>query len=69
MYDCRSQASVSGERSTVVAIEETGVTHESSRPGRHDTHEGDVIQGLRSGLICSLAIWAMLLAIGALLFT
>jgi hypothetical protein len=36
--------------------------------GRYDAREGDVIQGLRSGLIFSLAIWALLLAVGALVF-
>lgn len=32
------------------------------------SREGDVIRGLRSGLIFSLAIWAMLLTVGALVF-
>jgi len=39
------------------------------RADRYDTREGDVIQGLRSGLAFSLAIWAVLLTVGALVFT
>ncbi len=31
--------------------------------------DGDVIRGLRSGLIFSLAIWAMLFTVGALVFS
>ena len=34
-----------------------------------DAHEGDVIRGLRSGLIFSLALWAMLFTFGALVFS
>ena len=30
--------------------------------------DGDVIRGLRSGLIFSLAIWAMLITVGTLVF-
>ena len=42
----------------------------SAIPGNSCNHarEGDVIQGLRSGLIFSLAIWAVLLTVGALVF-
>ena len=34
-----------------------------------DAHEGDVIRGLQSGLIFSLALWAMLFTFGALVFS
>jgi hypothetical protein len=51
-----------------VAMEEADTANGSPNARRHDTHEGDVIQGLRSGLIYSLAIWSVLLIIGARLF-
>jgi hypothetical protein len=54
MDDCRSDGSVTGEPTTLGAAEHA--------------HEGDVIRGLRSGLVFSLAIWAMLLTVGALVF-
>ena len=34
-----------------------------------DAREGDVIQGLRSGLIFSLAIWALLFTVGTIVFS
>ena len=54
MDDCRSDGSVTGEPTTLGAAEHA--------------HEGDVIRGLRSGLVFSLAIWTMLLTVGALVF-
>ena len=55
MDDCRSDGSVTGEPTRLGTAEHA--------------REGDVIQGLRSGLALSLAIWAMLLTIGALIFS
>ena len=55
MDDCRSDGSVTGEPARLSAAEHA--------------REGDVIQGLRSGLVLSLAIWAMLLTVGSLLFS
>jgi hypothetical protein len=59
----RSEESVSGEIGGFTAVDESAMrnTSEASR-------EGDVIQGLRSGLIFSLAIWAVLLTVGAFVF-
>jgi len=68
MHDRRSEESVPGEQGRLAAREQAVTANELSNAGRHDTREGDVIQGLRSGLIFSLAIWAMLLTVGALVF-
>ena len=68
MRDRRSGESVPGEQGRLAATQQAVTANQLSSAGRHDTHEGDVIQGLRSGLIFSLAIWAMLLAVGALVF-
>jgi hypothetical protein len=55
MDDGRSDGSVTGEPTRLGAAEHA--------------REGDVIQGLRSGLVLSLAIWATLLTVGALIFS
>ena len=59
----QSEESVPGEVGDFMAVDEP-TTHDSSEASR----EGDVIHGLRSGLIFSLAIWAMLLTFGTLVF-
>ena len=65
MGESRSDGSAPGEHGEFTAV----TTGESSNAGRYyDTREGDVIQGLRSGLLFSLAIWAMLLTVGTLVF-
>jgi len=69
MEDCRSEESVPGEPGTFAAANEAASANQSPGAGRHDSHEGDVIQGLRSGLAFSLAIWAVLLTVGALVLT
>ena len=68
MRDRRSEESVPGEQGRLAATEQAVTANQPSNAGRHDMREGDVIQGLRSGLIFSLAIWAMLLTVGALVF-
>jgi len=68
MRDRRSGESVPGEQGRLAAKEQAVTANESLNTCRHDTRDGDVIQGLRSGLIFSLAIWAMLLTVGALVF-
>jgi hypothetical protein len=68
MDDCRSEGSVSGEPGEFAAVSEAASANQSRGAGRHNAHEGDVIHGLRSGLVFSLAIWAVLLTVGALLF-
>jgi hypothetical protein len=59
----RSEEPVPGEVGDFTAVD---------RPAAHSAAEvsrgGDVIHGLRSGLIFSLAIWAVLLTVGALVF-
>ena len=59
----QSEEAVSGEVGDFMAVDETA-THDTSEASR----EGDVIHGLRSGLIFSLAIWAVLLTVGAFVF-
>ena len=56
MDDCRTDGSATGDPPTRLGAAE-------------HAREGDVIQGLRSGLVLSLAIWAMLLTVGSLLFS
>lgn len=55
MDDCRSGEPVSGQR--------------ARRGVAEHAREGDDIKGLRSGIVLSLALWAMLLTVGALIFT
>lgn len=55
MDDYRSDGSATGEPARLGAVERAS--------------EGDVIQGLRFGLVLSVAIWAMLLTVGALIFS
>ena len=69
MDDCRSEGSDSGEPAEFAAARAAAFTHDSPEADRHDTREGDVIRGLRSGLVFSLAIWAVLLTVGALAFS
>jgi len=69
MDDCRSGESVSGKPARFAAVNEAVSANHIPRADRYDTREGDVIQGLRSGLAFSLAIWAVLLTVGALVFT
>jgi hypothetical protein len=59
----QSEESVPGEVGDFMAVDDSA-THGAREAAR----EGDVIHGLRSGLIFSLAIWAMLLTVGALFF-
>jgi hypothetical protein len=59
----QSEESVPGEVGDFMAVDDS-----STHGTREASREGDVIHGLRSGLIFSLAIWAMLLTVGALFF-
>lgn len=68
MDNRRSDRPISGEAREFVAVQD-GLGAELASGAEHDaTHEGDVIQGLRSGLIFSLAIWVVLLTVGTLVF-
>jgi hypothetical protein len=68
MYDYRSEGPVPGEQSEVAAMEKADSPGKSSSPRRRARREDDFIVGLRSGLVVSLAIWAVLLIIGAVVF-
>lgn len=59
----QSEEAVSGEVGDFMAADDAA-THDTIEACR----EGDVIHGLRSGLIFSLAIWAVLLTVGAFVF-
>ena len=69
MDDCRSEGSDPGEPAEFAAASAAAFTNYSPGAHRRDSREGDIIQGLRSGLAFSLAIWAVLLMVGALVFT
>ena len=68
MDNCRADGSVTGEPGKLAATREAVASDRASRSRSADRHEGDVIRGLRSGLIFSLAIWAVLLTVGTLVF-
>ena len=68
MDDGRSERSVTGKPSGFAGAEAPLRASRLSSAGRDDAREGDVIQGLRSGLVFSLALWAVLLTVGALVF-
>ena len=68
MDNFRSDGPGRGEETEPDAAGMTPAPNEVSVAGPVDTREGDVIRGLRSGLIFSIAIWAMLFAFGALVF-
>ena len=59
----QSEEAVSGEVGDFGAADDFA-TYDAGESSR----EGDVIHGLRSGLIFSLAIWAVLLTVGAFVF-
>jgi hypothetical protein len=68
MDDCRADGSVPGEPHDLAPGEGAIASNARSVSARDSACEGDVIQGLRSGLIFSLAIWAVLLTVGAIIF-
>ena len=69
MDDCRSEGSDSGEPAKFAAARAATSKHYSPGADRRDPREDDVIRGLRRGLAFSLAIWAVLLTVGALVFS
>ncbi len=50
-------------------MDEAAATSTIPNNGCNYARDGDVIRGLRSGLIFSLALWAMLFTVGALVFS
>ena len=68
MDNYRADGSVTGERGKLAATREAAAGNQISHRMGNDRCEGDVISGLRSGLIFSLAIWALLLTVGTLVF-
>lgn len=59
----RSEDTAAADVGDLAAVDDSAI-HTTGEVAR----EGDVIRGLRSGLIFSLAIWAMLFTVGALVF-
>ena len=68
MDSCRSDGSIIGEPGKLAAAGEPMAGEQTAQAGRDHGREGDVIRGLRSGLVFSLAIWAVLLTVGTLVF-
>ena len=68
MDDYRADGPGCGGKSEFAAGGKASAPDEVSVAGSADRAEGDIIRGLRSGLIFSLALWAMLFPVGALLF-
>lgn len=68
MENCRSDGPESRQRKSFDVARETAALEEASIAESIDTRAGDVIHGLRNGLLFSLAIWAVLIMVGALLF-
>lgn len=68
MENCRADGSVTGEPARLAATRDAAAGNQISHKTGDDRREGDVISGLRSGLIFSLAIWAVLLTVGTLVF-
>ena len=68
MHDSVSDGSVSEETGATAAAGGAVAGSAASRTSGGKRHEGDIIRGLRSGLLFSLAIWALLLTVGALAF-
>ncbi len=69
MHNCRSEGPISGEPARIAAMDEAAATSTIPNNGCNYARDGDVIRGLRSGLIFSLALWAMLFTFGALVFS
>ncbi|HSN51421.1 MAG TPA: hypothetical protein VLS87_02745 [Woeseiaceae bacterium] len=68
MDNRRSDGSVTGEPGTLAAAGESAARNPTSPAGADLSRDGDIIRGLRSGLIFSLAIWAVLLTVGTVIF-
>lgn len=68
MDNFRADGPGRGGKSESAAGDKAAAPAEVSIAGSAHVPEGDVIRGLRSGLIFSLAIWAMLFGVGTLVF-
>ena len=68
MDNIRSDGLVRGGKSESDAAGAAPARSEILAGNSVEAREGDVIQGLRNGLMVSLAIWVMLFAIGAVVF-
>ena len=69
MHNRRSEESITGEPAGIAAMDEAAATSAISGNSCDHARDGDVIRGMRSGLIFSLALWAMLFTVGALVFS
>ncbi len=67
MENRQADGSVTGEPVKLAAMGGAVAGSKASSGSGDDSREGDVIRGLRSGLIFSLAIWALLLTVGTVL--
>ena len=68
MDGCQSDGSNPGEPPTLAPTRGAMGSSAQTASAGENAHEGDVIRGLRSGLIFSLAIWAVLLTAGLIIF-
>ena len=68
MENCGSDVPESRQRGGLDVIREAAASQEASIAESIDIRKGDVIHGLRNGLLFSLAIWAVLFMVGALVF-
>jgi hypothetical protein len=68
MENCRSDGPETRQRGAIDIARETAAPEETSITESIDRPAGDVIHGLRNGLLFSLAIWAALFMVGALVF-
>jgi hypothetical protein len=68
MDNFRADAPGRGVKSESVAGDTASAPDVVSFAASPHARDGDVIRGLRSGLIFSIAIWAMLFTVGSLVF-
>ena len=68
MDNFRADGPGRGGKSESVAGDTASAPGEVSFAASPHAPDGDVIRGLRSGLIFSIAIWAMLFTVGSLVF-
>ena len=68
MHNGRTDGAATGEPGKLAAAGRSITDRPAQQRGADGGREGDVIRGLRSGLIFSLAIWAVLLTVGTLVF-
>ena len=68
MENCRPDGPETRQRAAIDSARETAAPEETSIAESIGRPAGDIIHGLRNGLLFSLAIWAALFMVGALVF-